>query len=79
MTVKEEFKLVKKVLRKHGCLRAYRRTLRKKFGRSLFEDVCATHELNKGYEIPCIENWIRDEDLIVAIEEDFYNQQFRYS
>ena len=39
MTIKEEFKLVKKVLRKHGCLRAYRRTLRKEFNRTLLEDV----------------------------------------
>lgn len=35
---KEEFKLVKKILRKHGCLRAYRRFIRFATSSSMFDD-----------------------------------------
>lgn len=48
---KEEFKLVKKVLRKHGCLRAYRRFIRLAISSSVFDyfNFCKANFPNIDY------------------------------
>lgn len=47
---KEEFKLVKKVLRKHGCLRAYRRFIRFATSSSMFDDFNFCKENFQGFD-----------------------------
>lgn len=72
MTIKEEFKLVKKVLRKHGCLRAYRRMLRKEANLTLFEDVCLLCGGTNGHYLLY---YTKKTHLWINVEVDLYKEQ----
>lgn len=74
---KEEFKLVKKLLRKHGCLRAYRRKMRTLLGRSLLEDFETFKFSDLGYRIDDYP-LMRSSEFWSSVDEDLYNQQLRY-
>lgn len=76
MTLKEEFKLVKKILRKHGCLRAYRRMLRKELNLTLFEDVLLLYDAANGPYVlwyPKVST-----DFWLKVDRDLRNHQLRY-
>lgn len=73
------FKILKKVLRKHNCLRWYRRLIRKDFDLSL-EQYFFTKVVNNNYEIYLRDFENRsDDDFFVCLEEEFHNEWYRQS